>query len=526
MASPISPTRPPSMRRRQSLLVLDLENKIDRLVSENRLLMDAKVTADTKLRSLELIENDRSLLYQKLNAAERARDEYLARKDGELNELKKIIEGLHGEVSHLTEVNEELTASRGGLAQEHQQRFSQLETDHDHILQQWHQSVQELQELRQKHSQLSKGMEQVVQREVGVAVEAKNVELHKLREELEAAKEQVRDLQRQILASRSRDDPIIERDEDYFENHCQQLCGHVQQWVLRFSKFSDTRACYLASEIMEEKIVDRFENAILDGSDVDLYLKDRVMRRDVFMSIVMAMIWEFIFTRYLFGMDREQRSKLKQLEKTLAEVGPAAAVNKWRATTLTLLSKRESFAAQRVTDTEAISAEIFSTLATFLPPPSHLVKQIKESLRKVISTAVDLSIEMRAQRAQYMMLPPLQPEYDTHGELVRKVYFNAGIMNERSGMTISNEALEAQSAVVRIVLFPLVVKKGDDDGVGEDEIVICPAQVLIAKPLKDKKVVRIVSGSKGGGEASGSRSRLGSVDTGAGGSDVGMGGMI
>jgi hypothetical protein len=33
------------------------------------------------------------------------------------------------------------------------------------------------------------------------------------------------------------------------------------------------------------------------------------------------MIWEYVFTRYLFGMDREQRQKLKSLEKTLSEVG-------------------------------------------------------------------------------------------------------------------------------------------------------------------------------------------------------------
>ena len=52
----------------------------------------------------------------------------------------------------------------------------------------------------------------------------------------------------------------------------------------------------------------------------------------------------------------------------------------------------------------------------------------------------------------------------------------------------SNEDLEHEQAVVRMVLFPLVVKKGDDDGVGDDEIVVCPAQVLIAKPDKSKKV--------------------------------------
>ncbi|KAJ5348435.1 uncharacterized protein N7506_001688 [Penicillium brevicompactum] len=85
------------------------------------------------------------------------------------------------------------------------------------------------------------------------------------------------------------------------------------------------------------------------------------------------------------------------------------------------------------------------------------------------------------------MLPPLQPEYDTNGDLARQVYFNAALMNERSGLTNNNEDLESQQSVVRIVLFPLVVKKGNDVGEGDDEVVVCPAQVLIARPLKEKK---------------------------------------
>jgi hypothetical protein len=40
------------------------------------------------------------------------------------------------------------------------------------------------------------------------------------------------------------------------------------------------------------------------------------------------------------------------------------------------------------------------------------------------------------------------------------------------------------------VLFPLVVKKGNDEGEGDEEIVVCPAQVLVAKP---KKQVRVFS---------------------------------
>jgi len=82
------------------------------------------------------------------------------------------------------------------------------------------------------------------------------------------------------------------------------------------------------------------------------------------------------------------------------------------------------------------------------------------------------------------MLPPLQPEYDANGELASKVSFNAALMNERSGESVSNEELEEQGATVRIVLFPLVVKKGDDSGDGDEEIVVCPAQVLVARPKR------------------------------------------
>jgi hypothetical protein len=34
----------------------------------------------------------------------------------------------------------------------------------------------------------------------------------------------------------------------------------------------------------------------------------------------------------------------------------------------------------------------------------------------------------------------------------------------------------------------------DDVGEGDDEVVVCPAQVLVARPSKDKKVSRMMSG--------------------------------
>jgi hypothetical protein len=47
-----------------------------------------------------------------------------------------------------------------------------------------------------------------------------------------------------------------------------------------------------------------------------------------------------------------------------------------------------------------------------------------------------------------------------------------------------------------MVLFPLVVKKGSDTGEGDEEIVVCPAQVLVARSGKDKRVVKALSGDR------------------------------
>ncbi|APA06664.1 hypothetical protein sscle_02g014340 [Sclerotinia sclerotiorum 1980 UF-70] len=470
MGSPRSPTRPHSMRRRQSMQVLELESKLDQLTAENRALAESKAHAEHMLRSS-----------QGAPAA-------LVERDAEIDLLKRTLSSMQDEVKRLTEVNAGLTSAAVTLGQQHNARYGILESQHA-------QTSRELQQAREAHHNLQNEVDGIIHN----AIQERDQEIASLRSQLDVAKEQIRAMQREILAAKAGDAQFLTiRDEDYFDGACQQLCQHVQQWVLRFSKFSDMRACRLTREINNDKTIDRLDNAILDGSDVDNYLADRVRRRDVFMSMTMTMVWEFIFTRYLFGMDREQRQKLKSLEKLLSDVGPSSAVHQWRATTLTLLSKRASFAKQREQDTLAVVHAILETLTEILPPPSHLEDQIEEQLKRVVKAAVDLSIEMRTQRAEYMMLPPLQPEYDANGDLASKVSFNAALMNERSGDTVSNEELEAQKAVVRVVLFPLVVKKGDDLGQGDEEIVVCPAQVLVAKPRIGKgRVGRVYSPASG-----------------------------
>ncbi|KAL5392799.1 hypothetical protein DPSP01_000498 [Paraphaeosphaeria sporulosa] len=499
--SPMSPTRPPSVRKRQSIQILDLQSQLENLAAQNRSLEEARLKAE---EILQQASQQRDVDQQVVSEAVEARDRELHQKDIDIGQLRDTLQRLQQEIGRLTELNNQLTDANRNLTNDANARYAQLQAEGQQVQDQWQQSTRELEQLRAEHNHLTKGMQAAIAAEIGLAIDERNAEINRLNAELEGAREQIKKLQQQILETKKPNESFLTvRDEDYFDSACQQLCQHVQQWVLRFSKFSDARACRLSSEVTadtrldtatRQKIDTRLDNAILDGSDVDMLLADRVKRRDVFMSVVMTMIWEYVFTRYLFGMDREQRQKLKSLEKTLSEVGPTRAVAQWRAITLSLLSKREPFVQQRAQDTEAVVHEIYSTLATLLPPPSHLQRQIQESLRNVMRLAVSLSIEMRTQRAEYIMLPPLQPEYDTNGDLVAKVTFNASLMNERSGQETSNDELEARNAIVKIVLFPLVVKKGDDFGEGDDEIVVCPAQVLVARP-NNKKVVRVMSGA-------------------------------
>lgn len=465
MGSPRSPTRPHSMRRRQSMQVLELESRVEQLLAENRALNDARSQA-------ELHSTNRTT-------------SVLAERDNEIEALKQSLEFMRKEVQRLSEVNEGLNSAIAQSAFQHEDRYRVLETQHAD-------ATRELNDFRSQHGDHSQMLEE------------KDAEIRNLRAQLETTKDQIREMQKQILATKPADSDFLDiKDVDYFDHRCQALCSHVQQWVLRFSKFSDMRACRLTSELNDEKIIDRLDNAVLDGSNVDNYLNDRVKRRDVFMSLTMTMIWEFVFTRYLFGMDREQRQKLKALEKLLLEVGPPQAVRQWRAVTLTLLARRDSFMDQREQDTEAVVQAVFQTLCMILPPPSNLEDQIQTQLRRVMREAVELSIEMRTQRAEYMMLPPLQPEYDANGDLAEPHPFNAQLMSERSSgnhkPTVDADELQADGAIVRVVLFPLVVKKGDDDGVGDDEVVVCPAQVIVAKPRSSSRRSMRASSSDAGG---------------------------
>ncbi|GKU10149.1 unnamed protein product, partial [Fusarium langsethiae] len=356
---------------------------------------------------------------------------------------------------------------------------------------------------------------------------AKNGHEHVVRILAERNELSLQDLARQIPVPFEHEDPFNLQDDAYFEDRCERLFSHVQKWVARFSRAADMRTSRLKDEINDEvastlgtlpvseldvgdddsisglpdrllselenkKIVDRLDKTMLDGTDIELCLVDRWRRRDVFTSLIMTIIREYIFTCDSFGLNQDRREKLQNLEKEL--VGPPEAISKWRATTLTLLSHRDDLKRQRDIDAEAVADAIFQCLCAILLPYDDVQGHLQSELRKVVNEAADISVEMRAQKAEYVMLPPQFPEHNDDGDIVSFVDFDSSLMNACGGNSdMSYDELQAEALKVRICLFPAVIKKGGDDGIDEEENVIYPAQVLVASKSPGEKELSIIS---------------------------------
>ncbi|GAT22687.1 hypothetical protein RIB2604_01601020 [Aspergillus luchuensis] len=284
-------------------------------------------------------------------------------------------------------------------------------------------------------------------------------------------------------ASESLSTSIVLYNINHFQDSLDTLFGLCSNWVSHFSEPFINVLCRSLDNLHPANNRDRFRDAILNGSDVDALLADPIHRRQIFLSVTTTMIWEFIFTRYLFGLERSIRSEIKRLEKILGQTLTQEVVHRWRATTLNFLSQDTELQQLQERDIQAISLTIIDTLMSILSERSPYKPRLREELDEVLRLAVKLSVEMRTQLAEYIMLPPLQPEYDSQGNLTSQIFFNASLMHDESNVYASNEQAESEQAVVHLVLFPLVVRKGDDDGKGDEEVVVYPAQVVVSDIL-------------------------------------------
>jgi chromosome segregation ATPase len=299
---------------------MDLESRVSQLSTENRSLHEARSKAEQTALDAHAERDTHLQTIRHATQAVADRDVQIRDHQDQVRELRGDLGSLQNQVDRLGQENARLTEQNAGLGTS-QKDFGALKESHDHAHSQWQESLAALAVLQAQHASMSNGMDQMVQEQVSTTTSSQEQEIARLQQELAESKEQIRILQQQILSTKQAESFLNHRDEDYFDTACQKLCQHVQQWVLRFSKFSDNAKCRLSSKLKDQGLEDRLDDCVLDGADVDDWLADRVLRRCVFMSLVTSMMFEYIFTRYLFGLDQDQRAKLKKLEKTLTEIG-------------------------------------------------------------------------------------------------------------------------------------------------------------------------------------------------------------
>lgn len=136
--SGVSPTRPPSMRKRQSMLILDLESRMNDLVSENQRLQHDR----------DISSGDGDVHNADLREALEASELQLREKDAQINEIRAMLEPLQHEIARLNEVNGNLSEANNNLVADANDRYATLQEEHAHAHEQWQQSNRELDNLR------------------------------------------------------------------------------------------------------------------------------------------------------------------------------------------------------------------------------------------------------------------------------------------------------------------------------------------------------------------------------------------
>jgi len=278
--------------------ILALEDRVEMLVAENRQLQEAKIRAEESLQNS---------VHQK-HIDTRRKQEAVEESDWEgFRSEAQRFQAFAGEYERLTNVNGQPSGEKAHSIETNQT----LTTGGDQAFQQW----------RSRSEELISSMKNNARGKITLTTADRDTETERLRHELQAAAEQIKTLQEQILTAKQTDSSLTIRDDNYFDRACQELYENVNQWVRRFSEISRTRACTLSSEIRDQELKVLLKKTTLDGSNVDTYLADRVKRRDVLMSVVMHMIGERVFASYLFGMGRMQREVLQALERNFYQVG-------------------------------------------------------------------------------------------------------------------------------------------------------------------------------------------------------------
>ncbi|KAF3922216.1 hypothetical protein ABW21_db0209233 [Orbilia brochopaga] len=247
-----------------------------------------------------------------------------------------------------------------------------------------------------------------------------------------------------------------QKTDDLFNQEIGDLWRNLQQWVflnfkgkINFDSLPDSTKAIVA--------------AVTNGNP-QLILSKKYL---VISAVISRSLHENIFDVYMYGMSKETNEGLASLEQYLSSLSNApnydAAINRWRAQTLTMIKKHAMptlGTAPLATAVNPSSTEEFLTTSledlllhlttTLAPLGLSTAAEPREKLRSILETAASIAVDLRVQRAKFVVNPDnlLGEEFDPE------------TMEDLDG----HEDEDCDGRLVACVAWPAVWKSGDENG--------------------------------------------------------------
>ncbi|KAK6359501.1 hypothetical protein TWF696_000656 [Orbilia brochopaga] len=291
-------------------------------------------------------------------------------------------------------------------------------------------------------------------------LDAARSQRHSLEKIIAEKEELVQDLEEQIqrlkhdISMSTRTE--AQKTDDLFNQEIGDLWRNLQQWV--FLNFKGKINFDSLPESTKATV-----SSVTNGNP-QLILSKKYL---VISAVISKSLHENIFEAYMYGMSKETNEGLAALEQYLASLSNApsydAAINRWRAQTLTMIRKHAMPTLGTAPLASAVnpsSTETFLTtsledlllhLTTALAPLGlSTAAEPREKLRAILETAASIAVDLRVQRAKFVVNP-----VNLLGE-----EFDPETMEDLDG----HEDEDCDGRQVACVAWPAVWKSGDENG--------------------------------------------------------------
>lgn len=265
--------------------------------------------------------------------------------------------------------------------------------------------------------------------------------------EVQALRTQVRGLKTWVSSSTRSEGQVTDSD---LRTSVSDLAAGLQNWVLKNYRRSKLLSISDLTEEVQEKLDELCPlwESIMEGGAAKVHLLQ---------SLVSRLLKDRVFEAYFVGLPEEQEEQLRGFETWLKNTAKNETdVNSLRAATLGVLNTKSmavnlDWRMEQVIHT--VGKEVLDLLGAITINESPTSESTRTHLHTLIKEAVTLSRTLRVQKAQFALWMPTIREYDSH-------HFDAETMEDIGGEDEESQ----QEREVRCIIFPGVVKEGDENG--------------------------------------------------------------